>query len=374
MSNHLDSLCSSSSKEDVVDIRKIEWSESEISISAKVKSLVTILINNPKLFLRLVNLKRFCNNSDLVNWDWVYKFYRLKWTNFRPWDITLDSDKELIDFDSKNPEIHKLIFSNPYSVNYLLQQWLENNANNEVRETLHKISWFLVKSINIDIESQENLRNCLIEAKNNQKKVVFLSNHLSHLDAPILDYMLSKLIDLSWKDVRFVCGAYMYYNKWVRPFTVWFNTLFVYWPKDFLRLWSRLPKKSFFELLKRFNDRVINTIHKNLDSEVLVLFPYAWRAKKWEDINYKYGCKDKLPNWMKQMLSLEDCIYIPLWINWTWDMFIGNPSWWGNMIRNFSKISPTDVKLSVWKHFVWWELTMDEINRIMITNSIKVFD
>ncbi len=77
---------------------------------------------------------------------------------------------------------------------------------------------------------------------------------------------------------------------------------------------------------------------------------------------------------MKQMLSLEDCIYIPLWINWTWDMFIGNPSWWGNMIRNFSKISPTDVKLSVWKHFVWWELTMDEINRIMITNSIKVFD
>ena len=186
--------------------------------------------------------------------------------------------------------------------------------------------------------------------------------------------MLSKLIDLSWKDVRFVCGAYMYYNKWVRPFTVWFNTLFVYWPKDFLRLWSRLPKKSFFELLKRFNDRVINTIHKNLDSEVLVLFPYAWRAKKWEDINYKYGCKDKLPNWMKQMLSLEDCIYIPLWINWTWDMFIGNPSWWGNMIRNFSKISPTDVKLSVWKHFVWWELTMDEINRIMITNSIKVFD
>jgi hypothetical protein len=350
------------------DLRNLEWRESVISNTEIVKCLVGILLKHPEIFPALFRLKMVCNNSNLENWTWVYSQYRLNGKNFPKDLITLEKDKSEwreIDFASKDAEVSQLIFTNRHALIDLLENWVEFNADKHVRRLLQKVSEYLVKWIDIDEQSLLRLKKAKEFAISEWKKLVLLANHISHLDAPILDYVLTQKLDI-WLDPRFVCGAFMYYNRWVRPFTVWFNTLFVYWPKDFQKLISRVPSADR-QLLKKFNSTVLSSFSEKPDKEMIVVFPYAGRSKEWEDADYIYWCKNKIPNWMKEMLSMEDCVYLPFWFNWTNSMFWPDRSWGGwNMLKNFKDSTPTNVSVFVWEHFVWWKKELSTIHDSMI--------
>lgn len=97
--------------------------------------------------------------------------------------------------------------------------------------------------------------------------LVLLSNHLSHLDAPLIDLAIRE----AGYSPRFVCGAFMFYNPHMRPFIRACDTVFVFGPKDQKNLArlllsqqvDREGKEKVIALLEDFNSRVRDTIAKN---------------------------------------------------------------------------------------------------------------
>lgn len=378
MSNIQNSFEHFEKKVEEIDIRKKEWNESVIKTSEKIISIIKILLKHPKIFLAFTELLSKCNNSNLKEWKWVYTDYKFNWSHFPASSLMISTDmseSRNIDFDSKDPEIQKLIYANPNCLKYLIEKWVNVDCSLEIRKMLHWISSYLTwDQIKISDESAKNLKTWLDLACKNNKKVIILSNHISHLDAPILDFILSNKLDMQWKDVRFVCWAFMYYNRWVRPYTIWFNTLFVYWPEDLKNVIERVWSK-WRRLILDFDKKVKDTAVENKNSEILVLFPYAWRAKQWKDINYKYWCKDKMPSWIKWMVSNEECLYIPIWFDWTNNIFWKENTWWGwNMLKNFTNIKQTPITISIWGCFIWWEKELQEISDTILQESIKAYN
>lgn len=371
-------------KPESLDLRRKEWESAHMWVLELVKSVTSMLMDHPMLFGELMRLNVSCNNKNLENWTWIYKDYPLSWKTLCPRLLTLPSDLSAwikIDFTSKDQDVLKLLFANKHFLLRLINDWFAFDANKKARHLINWISSLMCTWVDITPSSTSTLAEGIRFAKKNWKKVVFLANHLSHLDAPILDFILSKKLNLQWLDPRFVCWAYMYYNRSVRPYTTWFNTLFIYWPDDIENLKSRLTKENWvssrFEtvrMLKLYKETLIKSFSMNPDKESLVLFPYAWRAKNSDWENYPFWCKSKILPWMEDMLTLDDCVYIPLGTFWT-DDFFGSEGkwWWGNVIRNFSHVKPQRVVISIWDHFVWGSKDLDQIHQAVLSASKRAY-
>jgi hypothetical protein len=180
-----------------------------------------------------------------------------------------------------------------------------------------------------------------------------LGTHESHLDAYAFEAALNALSQGEYGldalgIVRFVCGAYMYFNGSVRAFNPAANSLFVLGPSDnekvtkYLQgfdpaplpksapahgnttagedvLWSKAPSRpenrEALRALIALNKQVVAAYGNRL-REILVLFPYAGRAK----FDRKaFGIKKltDIPQGVLKQISNPKALYLPMSVTGT---------------------------------------------------------
>ncbi|EKE28007.1 MAG: hypothetical protein ACD_3C00111G0024 [uncultured bacterium (gcode 4)] len=345
-------------------------SQKTSSLTEKISQMISLALKNPELAIPLLKLDRICSKNDLSEWEWIYESYFFSGNS---WNLNIDNAR----WFPNTSDIS--LFTNWGFLENLLKNWLDFDSDPEARKRLHNLISKMISQIDISNESVMNLNRAINKAGAQGKKLVILANHISHFDAPFLDYAFTeKLLKGKDMDVRLVCWAFMYYNSHVRPFVKCFNTTFVFWPADSrdmmetIRQNDKRNNKGDFKLFRPLKNMFEATISSNGKNEITILFPYAWRS----DIshsNYVYWCKDEIDPSMKPLLTLPGCIYLPLWMRWPWELFPGNPRWWWNMIENLANSKKTYLNLEFSSYFEWWELWPDEIHDAMVNISKKSF-
>lgn len=406
--------------------REVEQTIGQHRISRIVGNIKTLLLNSSISVQRLKDIYKSLTYQNLIAWNWPYKDYYFSGKNPiipRAWFEagTLDMFKDIGFLEN--------ILARETTINF---DWNEN-----IRNEAHKLAESFIQNdlLNdsdpiIDVVSKNNLTNAFIEAQKSKRKIVFISNHASHFDTIILSCTLSQLFqqihnensEIPIKKIRFVCGAYMYYNKWVRNSTHGFDTMFVFGPKDLKEIMVYLRQNKQEDIFLRFNAAAVEQTEKNSDVETTLLFPYAWRSES------KNGCKDELPKRILQYIESPNCLYVPLWsigsdnifstgdlyqVSQNIDIFehikniikylkfsqiikLLNPGAdqkqlfklvqkaepIGIVVRllenldifklfqflekyKFKFFKPGNVNMTIWEYFVWWEKTLEEINQIM---------
>lgn len=316
-----------------------------------------ILAKNPWLAQALVQLSHLCNNEDLLAGTWVYEWYKFSWKN----EVY---HSQGVDFDTTSSVE---LFSSREFLEYILDKGLENNAVPVVQESLRGLLSHLVSDINIDDHSMEHLKIAYEQSLKEGKKIILLSNHSSHLDGPIIDYIFTQRLNLLDRKLRFLSWAYMFYNKQVRPFIIGSNTTFVYGPSDFWQLVRGIlrtyGKKEGMALLQKFQDAVQSSISWNPE-EVMLIFPYAGRSPE------IHGCKKEIPFWMKESLWFENCIYVPMGFWNIWKIFPQQGGWW-ELLKNLADSSPQTVNVVIWQSFCGGESNLWSIHNHMLDVSRK---
>lgn len=218
--------------------------------------LKTLLLNSPKSVQKLKDIYKSLTYQNLKSWNGPYQDYYFSGKNkiidqnwFEKWTLDMFKNIDLlediltredsINFDW-NPEIKKQIDS-------LVVSLIQNKI-------------FVGEFPIIDPASKDNLLAAMKQAESTNSKIVFIANHSSHFDTPILNYVLSRVIkkihtenpEIPIKKIRFICGAYMYYNKWVRNFTAGFDTTLVFGPKDLQEIKVYLQEENKKELILKF--------------------------------------------------------------------------------------------------------------------------
>jgi len=292
-----------------------------------------------------------CNPFFLKRWLWKYKNYFFAWNQshiafFDKW--TLD------------------IFKTPNFISSILNRlnWLKFNADEKAKNNMNNFVENMIDNVYITDSSYINFKNALEKAKQEWRKIIILWNHASHMDAPIYQYLFDKIVLPKTKskfNTRFLCWAFMYYSKIVRAYNICFNTMFVMWPADIVEMtkYWRSQWKPFIESIRKLKNKILEWVKSDKD-EILIIYPYAWRSTN------PNWCKDKIENWMEEMLSSEDCIYIPVAIHWTSTMLWIQTEWifkWSKILRK------ANIRCDIWNYFVWWKKTLDEINQLMQENA-----
>ncbi len=400
--------------------------------------LKTLLLNSPKSVQNLKNIYRSLTYQNLKSWAGPYQDYYFSGKNqiidqdwFEQWSLDMFKNIDLlqdilaredsINFDW-NPEIKKQIDS-------LVASLIQNKI-------------FVGESPIVDPTSKAHLLDAIKQAESTNSKIVFIANHASHFDTPILNYVLTRVIknihtenpEIPIKKIRFICGAYMYYNKGVRNFTAGFDTTLVFGPKDLQEIKLYLQEQNNKEIILKFYKEALQKSQTNQATETTLLFPYAGRADN------KNGCKDQLPQGIYAYLNNPNCVYVPVWAIWSENIFptgdlyqvsqnINIFDYAKNIIKyfKFSQIiklihpradqkqlvklmqkaepldivirilenidifkllkfmekykfkffKPGDIHMTIWEHFVWWDKNLEDINTMMhdVSNqSQKYFD
>jgi len=410
------------------DITKRQWEQNTDKhyISRIAGKIKTLFLNSSNSVERLKEIYKSLTYQNLQSWSGPYQDYYFSGQNkiipqewFEQWSLDMFKSVELLED----------ILAREDTINF--------EGNEEIRHQVHKLVKSLVQNKLltwehpiVDKQSRYNLNNAISEAEATNRKIVFIANHASHFDTPILSYTLGQALqkihqenpEIPMKKIRFICGAYMYYNKGVRNFTAWFDTTLVFWPKDLQEIKPYLEHSNKRELIVKFCREVFKKVEKNNDTETTLLFPYAGRAEN------KSGCKDELPKWISQYVENPNCIYVPIWSIGSDDIFptgdlykesknidvfehikniikylkfsqivkllspkadqkqlfkllqkaepIGIVVWLLDNLDvfklfqflekyKFKFFKPWDVSMNIWEHFVWWQKNLEEINNIL---------
>ena len=412
----------------IINTSKREWEQTTDKhyISRVAGKIKTLFLNSSNSVERLKEIYQSLTYQNLQSWNWPYQDYYFSGQNklinnewFEKWDLDM----------FKNIGLLEDILTRDATINF---EW-----NHKIRYQVHKLAQSLIKnkiftqeSPIIDSDSKKNLNAAFVDAQATNRKIFFIVNHASHFDTPILSYTLDQALknihqeypEIPVKKIRFVCGAYMYYNKGVRNFTAWFDTTLVFGPKDLQEIKTYLEENNRKDLIIKFNREAIKKTQENAQTETTILFPYAWRAEN------KNGCKDELPKGISQYLDNADCIYVPIWCVWsdnifpTWNMYeitqnidvfkhikniiqylkfsqlikLLNPKAdQKQLVKLIKKAEPIDIvvwlldnldifklfqflekykfkffkpgniHMTIWEYFVWWQKNLEEINQIM---------
>lgn len=135
----------------------------------------------------------------------------------------------------------------------------------------------------MDTQSFQNFTSALERSKVENRKIVLLSNHQSHFDTFVLDYVFEELVQmmcaqnpsLDVKKIRFICGAYMYYSPSVRNFIVGVDTAFVFGEKDIKEITKFLLSHQRKDVIQSLKESAVDSIQRRPDSEMTILYPYA---------------------------------------------------------------------------------------------------
>lgn len=422
-------------KENQTNKRDTEQTTDKHYISRIAWKIKTLFLNNPKSIAKLQKIYKSLTYKNLQSWSDPYQDYYFSGKNkfipqewFEKWNLGMFKDINLLED----------ILSRDETINFEWNEDIKNQVNLLVQSFI-KNKLITGKNSIIDDKSRKNLENAFVEAEQKHCKIIFIANHASHFDAPILNYTLNQAIqelhkqnqDIPIKKVRFICGAYMYYNKGVRNFTAAFDTTLVFGPKDLQELKWYLEEKHRRDLIIKFHKEALKKTSENSDAETTLLFPYAGRA---ENNNW---CKDELPKGISSYLEKTENIYVPIWCVWsssilsTGDLYqvsknIDIFDHVKNIIKHlkfseliklvdsnadqkelvklikkadliavvmwildnmdifkllqfldkykFKFFKPEYIHMNIWEYFVWWEKNLEEINDIMHTISNEALD
>jgi len=350
------------SQKESVPLRATENGDEKMSTVEKTKLIVQFILNHPLLSLYLAQLKSRCNEKDLACGQGIYSDYFFSGKNIH---IQNFPQAELGLFESKD-----FLMS-------LQEQGLSSDKNKEATEKMRNAMSCLITKIDMDDDSNILLQKAIVQAKQEEKKLVFLMNHMSHLDAPTLDFVFSQILSgEEIERVRFVTGAFMFYNRHVRPFTRAFDTLFVLGPSDFKQMLqdlragcaNREEKKEITKLLAELKVQSVEEMAKKSEKEACLLFPYAGRASN------HTGCKEEIPNGMTDALSREDILYLPIGFIGTQGMMPHNRGGGGDTLKNFSAIVPGPISLRCGQSFSGRQQDMKEIHAQMEDVSSRAYN
>ena len=379
------------------DIKGIDQRETEKSQNSnffsKIKSkLYTILNNDPYSLKCIKEVFKDLNIKKLEQGIWVYKddyFNPIKNKLIdinKYWSLDMFKNIELLE-DMLNTSNNTLNFDCNIEARNKCNKMIESLITNPIinkKNDIDKEHWD-TNSI-LDKESYNNFINAVKKADTEWLKLVILSNHQSHMDTFILNYIFHNLYkeintqyDLSQKELRFICGAYMYYMDNTRAAPVWFNTTFVFGAKDMPEIVSFFKKEKNIQILKKVKNAVSTAIKSNHKKESSLLYVYAWRS---EEDNW---CKEKIEEWIKPFVSNKDCLYIPIWFNGSRKLYNNStktiiPKQIIKTVKPNKEISwfvyfkPSKIIMNIWESFKWWDKSLEEINIQMHQTSNKALD
>ncbi|MDD2487087.1 MAG: 1-acyl-sn-glycerol-3-phosphate acyltransferase [Candidatus Gracilibacteria bacterium] len=354
-------------KQDLIANQRDKESLSESScIVRKTLILSEMAISNKDLLIPFLKLKIHCNDFLLKKGLLAYDEYFFNGKN------------PLIDW-SENSEGSIRMFSSKEFIEGIISNGLKSDSDENARKSLNELIGRVIRGISVNEESLQNFNAALMECRKTGKKPVIIANHLSHMDAPVLNYVFENHVPLiTLKDIRFITGSFMFYNKHVRPYARCFNSLFVYGPKDFSAVSTRLmevskaegddslkSKRTVFELLKKLQEKTSQEFSSK-DNEMMILFPYAGRA-----VGHENGCKEKMPPGIKQYLENEECVFLPLGFSGSGEIFSSNKEGGGDIYSNFKDINRVDVNLVFGEHFTGGQKSLQEVNETMHSVSDK---
>ncbi len=356
--------------------RKLERSMNSTPVSKAKSTLFTALHTDAYTFWCIKNVFSELTNKNLEKWKWPYKnnYFSPKTNEL------IDTNKYWsLDFFKNINLLEDMLSKTDNTLNFDCNKEARNKCNQMIESLITNP---IIDEKNnsdsiVDKNSLQNFHSAVNIAQTEWKKIVILSNHQNHMDTFILNYIFHNLHELSnkqydipQKELRFICGAYMYYMNNTRAAPIGFDTTFVFWVKDMPEIVNFFKQEKNIKILKDIKKVVANSIKSNHESESSLLYVYAWRSD--ED----NGCKSKIEQGIEPFVSNEDCVYIPIWFNGSSSLYIDsdktilpkklikiiNPN---KEIPWFVYFKPSEIKMTIWKHFQWWDKTLDEINTQM---------
>ena len=340
-----------------------------------------------KVWKALRKLHKVVKSNALYNSEWIYADYVFNWDNI-DYSALDKRVKKLYEEELKKPEherkkySHAIALTDPVLMQKLIDHWVNFEANKSAQKKLREFANVLCPNgiQFIDEQSKRNLMEWIEMSERLWKKLIVLPNHVSHMDAVVIDAFFRGLRD-TWvvpkdKRIRLVEWVYMALTPWVRQFSIWFNTTKVIGEWDMKMFLENARKNNKpidveyvdddweivrktitpMQQIKALKAQGLKQYFANKDSEIWVVFPYAWRWEYW-------WVKSEINVFMKDHLMSPDCIYLTLNIHDTdqlkptkSDFFIWAHTWF----------QPYDIKVAASKAWVWWEKDLKQIHELML--------
>ena len=372
-----------------LEVKASQWSLAKTKTSAA--TIFNLLKTSPwqvrRVWKALRKLHKVVKSNALYNSEWIYADYVFNGENI-DYSALDKKVKKLQEEELKKPEeerkkySHAIGLTDPVLMQKLLDHGVNFDANLSAQKKLREFANVLCPNgiEFIDEQSKTNLMEWIEMSEKLWKKLIILPNHVSHMDAVVIDtffkWLRNKWIVPKEKRIRLVEWVYMALTPWVRQFSIWFNTTKVIWEGDMKMLLSyaknnntpvnieytndedEVIKKTItpIQQIKELKKKAHEQYFANKDKEIWVIFPYAGR---WEN----GWIKTEINIFMTEFLTSEDCIYISLNIHDTdklkptkTDFFIWAHTWF----------QPYDIQVAASKAWVWWEKNLQQIHETML--------
>lgn len=377
-----------------LDKRSLEVKASQWNL-AKTKTIAAtifhVLKDSPEQAIRvwkaLRKLHKVVKSNALYNSEWIYADYIFNWDNV-DYSALDKRVKKLQEDELKKSEwerkkySHAIALTDPVLMQKLLDHGVNFDANLSAQKKLREFANILCPNWIqfIDMQSQQNLAAWIEMSERLWKKLIVLPNHVSHMDAVVIDsffkWLRNNSIIPKHKKIRLVEWVYMALTPWVRQFSIWFNTTKVIWEWDMSMFLANAKKNNDPVNIEYINDedeiikitstpmQQIKTLKKqattayfaNKENEISIIFPYAGR---WEN----GWVKSEISIHMKQFLMSPDCVYVALNIHDTdqlkptkSDFFIGAHTWF----------QPYDIKVHVSEPWIGWDKNLEQMHELML--------
>lgn len=381
-------------KSNRIDKRSLEVQASQWYL-AKTKTFAAtifhVLKNSPeqarRVWKALRKLHKVVKSNALYNSEWIYADYVFNWDNI-DYSALDKKVKKLQEEELKKPEeerkkfSHAIALTDPVLMQKLLDHGVNFDANLSAQKKLREFAAVLCPNgiEFIDEQSKANVMAWIEMSERLWKKLIILPNHVSHMDAVVIDAFF-KWLRNDWiipknKRIRLVEWVYMALTPGVRQFSIWFNTTKVIWEWDMKMLLSYAKKNNTPVDIEYTNDedeiikKTITPIQQikelkrqaniqyyaNQDKEIWVIFPYAGR---WEN----GWVKSEINVFMKDFLTSKDCVYISLNIYDTdklkptkSDFFLWAHTWF----------QPYDIEVMASEPWIGWDKDLTQIHELML--------
>lgn len=355
----------------------------------KFRTAIFTLLNSPSVMWKLMNMYLTMNNKKLQNGVWVYKQYP-----YAQWWIDFSRMDRLVKLYPKNYRPCD-VFLEKYILDYMIENKLRTYAEPDAQSIALQFAEEIIETI--ECLDQQSIDNLITRANQLwEYKWQIILNHKTNSDAVIMQYIFywlqSNWYIPSTYTPTFIRWLHMPASPDVRAFSVWFNAIDIFWPKDYRHAYAKLLAKQneqdvLINMLKEeypdtyetkydYSEYIdaraifdqmdaikIEEMQKYPDSEVNMRFPSAGRHPNW--------VVDKLSPWVKPMLTIPTCVYLPMVVWWlTQFMKIGRPRILQktpivNKIfkKNWLFFKKWHIKIRIWEPFIWWSISAEEANQ-----------
>ncbi len=356
----------------------------------KFRTALYTILNSPTVFGKLLNMNVLLNNKKLKHARWLYETYPYanRWLDYSAIDKLV----------KKYPKNHK--YSELFLDKTIIDKWIDarllSDAVPKAQAVIMAFAEEVIESIDFyDEESVQNINERVDLLQTHKWQII--ANHKTNSDALVMQYCFMRMQQMWYLPphytLRFVRWIHMVSSPDVRAFSVWFNAIDILWPKDYKHIFRKLiaKQRSQDEEIKQLEDdyptnyedmydwseyidalKIFETIDTikleemvaNIWKEINLFYPSAWRIPDAWLVNSNW-----LVAWVKPMLTLPQCVYLPVVFGWlTQFMKIWVPRLWQKiwLKKQWMYFKQWKIKMRVWKPFIWWSICAEEANQRLV--------